>query len=619
MNSRLIPTLIILVALLTALSGCGEKPSPAAAGIPEPAPQAIPEVSEVTLQVMSEAGPGKLFVKFVPGTAPSAKSLQPDWEALRGPFTPTENKGEFSAEVDIGMKTLSGWDHPPTDKTSLWTWPDRFGKPVKLTIPSLKLPGKKFPLTLRLDQLMRIRQDPLTYPIDKLKSLLVINTEYVNDPTRTWDPVPKVQNASGPPPPPTGNRNGVWTFHHLVSCIANTPETGVSPPVLVGRWLDTWANPQQPEGLGGNGTPPGNVAPVRNGAGWADLIAHWPRLPGSTAGPGTTADLDTAQAPFRLLAIVNRFDLRESTLYGGGSKAELRFVFCAVDTDGSDAGDARDFLVIFEFGVPLLTSSAVHKYARQWAELSRQNLTTAVYLQELEAITESVVKPVAGSTRPNRSNLNQIRTEELHFGQTPWEFREFIIDSNTSNLNLNLHKLKTNTLAKTPDSWVKQRPVGLCRWINSSINDVMSGNYTLPEEMGETFDASGLALTRKRLRGAMAQSGGTTNWLAISTEPCNEPARRGFIFNTCNGCHSKDGCRQTGSDFSFMTHLSKRPYNKPSETSDFLFTFDPPPDLPPTNRPDDLDQRLDKLQRAAEFSPALPLDEIFLRRVLQTH
>ena len=43
----------------------------------------------------------------------------------------------------------------------------------------------------------------------------------VTDPTRTWDPC---TNA--------GNANGVWTFNHLMTQMANQPRSGIDPSRL---------------------------------------------------------------------------------------------------------------------------------------------------------------------------------------------------------------------------------------------------------------------------------------------------------------------------------------------------------------------------------------------------
>ncbi len=599
MSPRLIPHVIGLVILASVSSGYGQ---------PEPDPAdrrdatALPEVHEVTVQLMSPSGPAKVIVSFAPGKAP-AGPWRPDWQALSGPFAPTENPLEFSAPVDLDSKNIEDWNQS-IGKAGL-TWPDRFGNPVTYTIKDLIPPDKTYPWSIKLSAGKRIIQQPLGYDIIPLKSLMIIDQHVVNDPARTWDPAPRTATTpQGTIPNPVGTPDGVWTFHHLVTCLANEAETGVSPPALVRQWLDTWATTQQPGGTHGS------MAPPRDHDGRRDLIQNWPVLGGSGEADAAP-QLDTTKAPFRLLAIVNRFDLRKTSAFGrSGALAELRFVFGAVDTTGNDSGDARDFLVVFEFGVPLADFREVHQYAREWAVLSKPDLTPAVYLAKLESLTERIVRPAAGSPRPNRSNLNQVRTSELLFGHANWEFREFHLDEQS-------HHLKPATVAQTPDPWVNQKPIGLHRWLQARTQDVKDGSYSLPEDMEVIDTMTGPVVSRRKLPGAMAQSGANADWISLGGGNHDKDARKAFIRNTCNGCHMNmkqpedNPCPDETPLFDFLAHVSNRSYSKASEISPFLHN--------PTECRDDLRRRLELLRSAAESHPILPLDEFFLRNTLQVH
>ena len=591
MKAPLIAIVILLIDLASSLRSHGQ---PADGALPNTDPAFLPEAKEVILQIMSESGPGKLIVKFAPGKAPTAP-WQPDWEALKGPFKSTGNPWEFAAPLDLNTKTLQEWDHHI--ETSGLTWPDRFGNPVPYQISDIIPSNKTFPWSIQLSVATRILQKPLGYTIDPLKSLMVIDPTVVNDPGRTWDPAPRTTPLETAPDP-VGTPTGVWTFHHLVSCLANQTETGVSPSALVRQWLDTWASPQQPE------SPHGSVAAPRLHHNHPDLIKNWPGL-GGAGQAGAAKQLDTTKAPFRLLAIVNRFDLRGTSAFGsGGTLAELRFVFGLVNTKGDGIGDARDFLVIFEFGVPLANFREAHQYARQWAALSRPGLTTANYLGELAILTEKIVRPVAGSPRPNRSNLNQVRTSELHFGEKDWEFREFHLEGST-------HHLRTSTVAQTPDRWVTGHPIGLRQWIQAHAQQVKDGTYDLPGIMEVRESANGPVLSQRKLRGAMAQSGtANTNWVSVGGATCDHDARMAFVRNTCNGCHMNKQPEGTPA-FDFRAHVSNRAYSDASILSPFLHD--------PAGTNDDLRQRTDKLRSAAQTSPILPLDEFFFRKILQVH
>jgi hypothetical protein len=309
--------------------------------------------------------------------------------------------------------------------------------------------------------------------------------------------------------------------------------------------------------------------------------------------------LDTRKAPFRLLAIVNRFDLRESSLYGA-SAAELRFVFCAVDTS-KPGGDAAPFLVIFEFGKPLKNFQEVRKYARDWAGLSDPALTDSQYLDRLGKITEDVVLPVAVSTGTSHSNLHQIRTEEMLFnppGKSGWEFREFIRDA--------AFHLRSHTLANTPDPWVNKYPLALRQWLTENAEDILAGGHTLPPVMKMIASDSGAILGNRKLLAAVADSE-TNDWLSSTTAlpPATETVRRAFISATCNGCHSMSGCQRQVTDLRFMSHVETRKPGNAAEISPFL-----------TN---DLKRRAQNLRNAAEASLELPLDEFFVTPLTEPH
>ena len=99
---------------------------------------------------------------------------------------------------------------------------------------------------------------------------------------------------------------GAWTFGRLMTEMANEPATGIRPGDFVEQWIQQWTVDLTI-----------NSFTVFNRAARAQLfLDNWPRLP--------DGQLDLAQAPFRLLAIVNRLDLRGSTLYGSSDAGEAR-------------------------------------------------------------------------------------------------------------------------------------------------------------------------------------------------------------------------------------------------------------------------------------------------------
>ncbi|HYO74397.1 MAG TPA: hypothetical protein VEU33_50815, partial [Archangium sp.] len=129
---------------------------------------------------------------------------------------------------------------------------------------------------------------PFTTPVINMdKELLVRDLSVVNDPCRTQFNGTGCASASS---------RGKWSFGYLMSQIAGGKDAaGTSEFVL--NWLGTWqanqvVNCHQVAARGGITT---------------RLINTWKTKSGClTTGPCT---LDFNQAPFRLLAIVNRIDL----------------------------------------------------------------------------------------------------------------------------------------------------------------------------------------------------------------------------------------------------------------------------------------------------------------------
>lgn len=250
--------------------------------------------------------------------------------------------------------------------------------------------------------------------------LMITNTNVIADPTRTWNPCNN-----------TGNPNGVWTFNHLMTQMANQTASGIPPSDLVQTWLNEWLNPN----LVINQDP----VPARNRMN--HIISQWPKL--------TNGKLDLGKSPLRLLAINPRLDLRRGT--GGGGPyspssgnfldaGELRFTFGFVAKKTTSFDPAQAFLgaaqinsstcyalpftVIFEYRVPKSGCQSVRSWAQQWVLLKNMLPGTTAYNNHLQNLTQQVVTANANPTRPNGSALGQLRTNEVALN-APWQLREF--------------------------------------------------------------------------------------------------------------------------------------------------------------------------------------------------
>jgi|GEM_PF-569506 len=319
--------------------------------------------------------------------------------------------------------------------------------------------------------------------------LMIRDPQVVQDPNRTWNP------CDG-----SGNPNGVWTFNHLMTEMANQPLTGISPSDFVESWLKTWVQ---------NPGPNVNSFTVSTRAQMQVIIDNWR----ADSGGGK---LDLSKAPLRLLAIVPRLDLRRTTGGGGGYSTnvsgnfldggEARFVFGFVlpphwgGGGGSyDDGDALGFIgsqpikahrgceslpfsVIFEYRIPKCNCLDVRGWARQWVKLANYTPGSSAYNGRLERITRQFVTRNADPTNPNGSALGQLRTNEVALPQdapipeTVWELREFQLTQMPWSL------LDETTTAETPhDSFNGNNPTHFGgsalfgQWVTTDIQNAIQG------------------------------------------------------------------------------------------------------------------------------------------------
>jgi hypothetical protein len=348
--------------------------------------------------------------------------------------------------------------------------------------------------------------------INASKSLMITDPSVVKDPSRTFDPCTN-----------TGTPMGKWTFGRLMKEMANQPLTSVVPSTFVRNWLKKWESNQLINGF---------TVQNRQAGILAQIILPWQIKSG-----GLTLNL--AKAPFKLVAIVNRVDLRANSVYGGGNAGEARFVFGAVGPNCQPL----PFTVIFEYGVPKKGCLAVKAWGQQWANLSFLPMGSAAYLAALENITDQFSLANANPAKPNGSALNQLRTNEIAL-KSPWELREFVIKGS--------HQLEEDTVKQTPDLTLNNT-VTLANYFNSpgTTPAILANNYTVPLTFAGNPFRGGSSLTP-------AGGPGGTHWNAPGI---NLNARHIFSLNTCNGCHA-------GETATFFLHVN--PQVSPAGLSGFL-------------------------------------------------
>jgi len=396
------------------------------------------------------------------------------------------------------------------------------------------------------------------------KSLFITDPAVVQNSARTWDP------CTG-----AGTKGGVWTFAHFIKEMASG--SGKTSPDFVKDWLSLWLNDYVVN----------EDTILARPAMFSQVIAPWAAASGVTATLVTdasgyrsvtlTGPLDLDIAPFRLVAIVNRIDLRAMESgpsgYSGSvtslptTPGELRFIFSVVQPNpwgaGSEASCGKKlFTTIFEYGVPGTDCTAVRSWAQKWTSLQALPGFTSTYLAQLESMTESVVVHGAAPAKGNQNAINQIRTNEraLH---NIWELREFTLTDERPASNTNVPAnggLRTHTVAQTPNDSVFDA-AGADPAINGFVNGPVTRGverpasnpahceaaYTVPYFVGSTPFRGGNALI------------GPGRWLANSvtaTSPtANTCARHQFSLNTCGGCHQDDTCTDGLSGSTSFTHI----------------------------------------------------------------
>lgn len=321
--------------------------------------------------------------------------------------------------------------------------------------------------------------------VDPARELLIRDLSVVNDPIRTVG-------------------CGAWTFCNLMKKMAGSK----NPGIFVRNWLAMWEIDRTINGF---------VVPKRPSI-LNDLVNRWPKNANGT--------LNLEKSPFRLLAIVNRIDQRNTTHAG-----EARFVFGLLDGDGG----SLQMTVIFEYKMWNAVQST-ENWANDWHSLGTKAFG-ATYNNALEAVTNKFVNPNALIRNlPNSSSISQVRTNEIVFS-APWELREFVISPTSRDL-------VQTTVKLNPDKSFNGT-TSLKKYINTNAAAILVGtnNISWPLKLGgasennfDTWDAQGIL---------------------------NPEARFKFALNTCNGCHGIE----TATTF---LHINPRPANAKAAISDFF-------------------------------------------------
>jgi hypothetical protein len=334
------------------------------------------------------------------------------------------------------------------------------------------------------------------------RELFVTDLSIVEDPIRT--------SFDGPAGDP---RTGAWAFGHLIEQAAPTDARG---PAFVEDLFGSWLVDQTVNDF--------TVAARPNIESF--LLREWPRR--------SDGHIDLARAPLRLLAIVNRIDLRS---LASGHAGQGRFVFGVLDA----AGLANPFTLILEYRIPASSKEDVLAWARAWHELGELPFPSEAFNARLQAITDRFTSRGAEPHGVNGSALSTVRTDEIALA-APWELRQFSL-SRTDGL---LHLAPVDV---TPDIGYLGSPI-LADFVSRNERAILAGTFVVP----------------LRFEGQPFRGGSAPNLLEPWTAPGiqSPEARRAFSLGTCSGCHS---IPETGTEF---VHVRPRDVGNTAVLSAFL-------------------------------------------------
>ena len=350
------------------------------------------------------------------------------------------------------------------------------------------------------------------------------------------------------------NPEGGFSFGRLIDNLSPSekPDDRQRSDLVV-RWLKLWETPQNVNGQVLAARPL-----IRE-----KLITPWKlssvgklgnTAASCTASPDTdfTCKLSFAPevVPFRLLAVVNRPDLRRIPRAGdatSGSAAQGRFVFGVLD---AVTKLQLQFTVIFEYMVPIRGLNDIQTYAGAWHKLGKLSFGSD-FNEKLFELTRSFTQWNVAPHRNNGSALLQIRTNEVVLaepGSDPsssrglmWELREFVVGAGGA--------LVADTVKQEPPIALSGSDV-LGAWVLGNSAQILNGTHDVPSVLpgGVPF---------------LAASSFTPAVFSWQVPGASEELRRAFALGTCNGCHRSE----TATSF---LHVKNREASAAAVLSPFL-------------------------------------------------
>lgn len=397
---------------------------------------------------------------------------------------------------------------------------------------------------------------------DAAKELVITDPSVIEAP---------VETTFDPARPSGTDRRGAWSFGRLVHNMlpADRRDDPRAASALVTEWLGQWLADQSPNALVSPSAARPNIQAL--------VLGPWRAASGCAPTDGACV-LDMTKAPFRLLAIVNRPDLRIVAKDGSATGGEGRFVFQVVGpTLGRNVVGGpieiidptprpQKFTVIFEYSLPVKDDAGTLAWAERWHRLGSVGFGTA-FNALLRDVTNDFAGPDADPRRPNGNALDQVRTNEVatqgarRFGaEAPlsvpqfWELREFrLTTTGLVQHTVNLEPSRDFDVARpafVPP--LGTRSAELASWLIANEDAILASREVLPPEM-----SGNSALVGSAPYGAWGRAASNTaphSFVTADGVRVSDRVRDEFAADTCAGCHRHESATPTPH---FM-HLSDR-------------------------------------------------------------
>lgn len=363
--------------------------------------------------------------------------------------------------------------------------------------------------------------------------------------------------------------DGPWSFGTL---LRNMAPAGVDPADFTEAWFRVWietvAENDHDFITAPAGAPdqPDPQAAADRAASLEQFLSNWPRR--------ADGKLDLSNAPFRLLAIVNRLDLAEARLSFSGYISDTQVY------PDREVGDVLDLAIIVEYELPPLAADGTVQdlawWANQWHNLSKHPTNSPAYASALETLTNRFTSRGVSPDRINASALKKLRANEqvsdLGFGidVTPvWQCMGFQLSAENQFLEVEL-------LADTPHY---DYEAFACDDADSDMCQQQLADYLVANQ-GAILNGAWHLDPGGPIRPAKSAPEYVTSfsWLATQAAPAGmsdeqwSVLRNTFSNFTCNGCHSNG--RGYPADIVFppheFFHISERDAPTPSVLSPFL-------------------------------------------------